>query len=134
MNRRMDSSSSWLSATDETSTANSDGDGDNDDNNSNSEALSPVPHQGKTQPTTLSYIASEKRRKRNKMDNDDENSPQSLPFLRDTNLDIAEMILEEELRARSFNNSNNTWQYDDVVNFFRGLYVYGKCYSSLLRD
>ena len=138
MNRRMDSSSRWLNATDETSTANSDGDGDYVDNNSNypliPEALSPIPHQGKTQPTTLSSIASEKKRKRNLMDDNDENSPKSLPFLCDTNLDIAEIILEEELRAKLFNNSNNTWQYDDVVNFFRGLYIYGERYSSFLRD
>ena len=131
MNRRMDSSSSWLNATDETCTANSDGDDnvDNDDNNSNytliPEAPAPVPHQGKTQPTTLPSIANEKKRKRNIVGGN-ENSPESLPFLCDTNLDIAEMILEEELRARSSDNSKNNWQYDDVVNFFMGLYVYGK--------
>ncbi len=111
-----------MNATDDPFAANSDGDGNNDENNGNEgkprknfvqsqrfsdfrslsiappEALPPVPHPGKTQPSTLSSIASEKKRKRSIVD-DDEKSPQSLPFLRDTNLDIAEMNLEEELRV-----------------------------------
>ena len=47
--------------------------------------------------------------------------PQSLPFLSSTNANIAAIILEEETSQLN----NQTWQSEEVVNFFRGLYVHG---------
>ena len=47
--------------------------------------------------------------------------PQSLPFLSSTNANIAAIIHEEETSQLN----NQTWQSEEVVNFFRGLYVHG---------
>mmetsp|Transcript_19912 Transcript_19912/g.41917 ORF Transcript_19912/g.41917 Transcript_19912/m.41917 type:complete len:557 (-) Transcript_19912:1366-3036(-) len=58
--------------------------------------------------------------------------PQSLPFL--TNTDVADIIVEEELRAKKIAEEglagqssprDDVWQPNDVTNFFRGLYVHG---------
>lgn len=120
----MDSSSSWLNAADETSTTNSDDDNDGSDSNCPMIPEAPLQyqHQGKTQPTTLSSAGNEMKRKR-RMDEYD-NSPESLPFLSESNLDMAEIIIKEESRA--MRNISTGWQYDEVVTFFRGLYIYGK--------
>ncbi|KAL7542149.1 hypothetical protein ACHAXR_011562 [Thalassiosira sp. AJA248-18] len=56
--------------------------------------------------------------------------PQSLPFL--SNTAVADIIVEEELRAKRKVGSSKTqtrndqiWQPEEVINFFRGLYVHG---------
>jgi hypothetical protein len=62
-------------------------------------------------------------------------TPESLPFLSNVNQDIADIIAGEELRAKRKSLDGPTsnrkdqcsdWQPNEVVNFFRGLYVHGK--------
>lgn len=116
----MDSSSSWLNAANDTSTTNSDYDNDGNDSN--------CPLIEKTQPPTMASAGNEMKMKR-RMDEYDNNSPQSLPFLSESNLDVAEIIIKEESRAKRNSSTGSTWHYDEVVTFFRGLYVYGKCHG-----
>jgi hypothetical protein len=64
--------------------------------------------------------------------------PKSLPFL--VNTDIAGVIVSYEIRARNVaveaakglksgekENAEIEWKLEEVINFFRGLYLFGEC-------
>ena len=60
-------------------------------------------------------------------------TPESLPFLINVDENVADIIAGEELLAKRRNkdgSQSNTfdqsWQPEEVVNFFRGLYVHGE--------
>jgi hypothetical protein len=69
--------------------------------------------------------------------------PKSLPFL--VNTDIAGVIVRYEIRARTFavqeakglksanmiENSGKEWKLEEVINFFRGVYLFGESIISL---
>lgn len=53
-------------------------------------------------------------------------TPESLPFLSNIAMNVADIICREELRSkrRKIENDNSSWQHEEVVNFFRGLYIH----------
>ena len=68
--------------------------------------------------------------------------PKSLPFL--ANTDIADVIVRYEIRARNAavrdakgesnkkTNGSNEWRLEEVINLFRGLYLFGELISCIL--
>ena len=110
--RRMESAKRWLIS-----------DGTDDDPTSESQR----PRKSKPPPAHAPLeAASSKKRKSLKR------TPESLPFLGNVDENVADIIAGEELRAKRRNadgpRSNpldQSWQPDEVVNFFRGLYVHG---------
>ncbi|KAL3810912.1 hypothetical protein ACHAXA_008762 [Cyclostephanos tholiformis] len=110
--RRMESAKRWLKS-----------DGTDDD------SISENHRPKKTRPPPQAPLeTSTKKRKVLKR------TPESLPFLSNVNQDIADIIAGEELRAKRKSLDGPTsnrkdqcsdWQPNEVVNFFRGLYVHG---------
>jgi len=83
-----------------------------------------------TQQTTSTKPPPPKSAKKNKKRKLLKKVPQSLPFLSNTN--VADIIVEEELRAKKTVDSSKDqspndqiWQHEEVINFFRALYVHG---------
>jgi hypothetical protein len=110
--RRMESAKRWLKS-----------DGTDDDSTSESQR----PEKSKPLPQAPLEASSSKKRKALKR------TPDSLPFLGNVDENVADIIAGEELRAKRRNagspGSNpldQSWQPDEVVNFFRGLYVHGE--------
>lgn len=122
----MESAKRWMN-TEETANDDDGGGDDDSDDDPNNESLSYLP-QDRHETTMQHNFADENEMKRRRLTSD---APESLPFLRDTNPNVADIIIEEELRAKRNSNSsqpsNNdeTWQFEEVVNFFRGLHVHG---------
>ena len=86
-----------------------------------------------TQQTTSTKPPPPKSAKKNKKRKLLKKVPQSLPFLSNTN--VADIIVEEELRAKKTVDSSKDqspndqiWQHEEVINFFRALYVHGALY------
>jgi hypothetical protein len=69
----------------------------------------------------LDVISSKKRKNEGK-------TPESLPFL--NNVEVADIIATEEQRAKRRKvekpDDPQSWQPDEVVNFFRGLHVHSE--------
>jgi hypothetical protein len=62
-------------------------------------------------------------------------TPESLPFLSNVDENVADIIAGEEIRAKrrtldgppsNPNDRSSGWQPNEIVNFFRGLYVHGE--------
>ena len=88
------------------------------------DALSQYRRPKKSRPSPQAPLeSSNKRRKVSKR------TPESLPFLGNVDENVADIIAGEEIRAkrRSFDGDQSSgWQPNEVVNFFRGLYVHSE--------
>jgi len=111
--RRMESAKRWLKS-----------DGADDDPTSESQR----PKKSKPPPAQAPFEAASSKKRKSLM-----KTPESLPFLGNVDENVADIIAGEELRAKRRNadcpRSNpldQSWQPDEVVNFFRGLYVHGE--------
>jgi len=105
--RRMESAKAWLIGGDDDDYA--------DHRSSQRRKLKPAP-QDPVQETT-----SKKRKNEGK-------TPESLPFI--SNTEVADIIATEEQRAKRRKvekpDDPQSWQPEEVVNFFRGLYVHSE--------
>lgn len=80
-------------------------------------AKEPAQPAASAKPSPLKSAKKTKKRKLKKV-------PHSLPFL--SNTIVADIIVEEELRAKKTGRcADELWQPDEVIHFFRALYVHG---------